>query len=129
MSNTLKSGYYFEASRVVATTVFELPFAVYQAAENISLAANVFSKVEGLVLVIVSNEKLVDLSVLTACVDTLKGFTHKDINVVFHTNIQPENNLSINLGASFKELRTKERSVKEDIKDTTLDMPEFLRLS
>lgn len=127
LSNTLQSGCYFEASKVAATTVFELPFAVYQATENISLVANEFSKVEGLVLVIVSNEELVDLSVLTACVDMLKGFAHKDINVIFHTNIQPENTHSIHLGAVFKELRVKEQPVKEDMNDKTLDIPEFMR--
>ncbi len=124
LSDTLKSGYHFEASQVAATTVFELPFAVYQAAENISLVANEFSKVEGLVLVIVSNEELVDLSILMACVDMLRGFAQKDINVVFHTNIQPENTHSIHLGAVFKELRVKEQLIKTD---TTLDIPEFLK--
>lgn len=124
LSDTLKSGYHFEASQVAATTVFELPFAVYQAAEKISLNANKLSKVEGLVLVIVSNEEFTDLSVFTACVDILKGYAHKDINIVFHTNIQPENTHSIHLGAVFKELRVKEQHIKAD---TTLDIPEFLK--
>ena len=124
LSDTLKSGSHFEASQVAATTVSELPFAVYQAAENIRLVANEFSKVEGLVLVIVSNEELVDLSILMACVDMLRGFSRKDINVVYHTNIQPENTHSIHLGAVFKELRVKEQHIKAD---TTLDIPEFLK--
>ncbi len=126
LSDTLSSGYFFEASQVAATTVFELPFAVYQAAENISLVANEFSKVEGLVLVIVSNEEFADLSVFTACVDMLRGFAQKDINVVFHTNIQPENSHSIQLGAVFKELRAEELN-KADTSGDTLDIPEFLR--
>jgi hypothetical protein len=129
LSDTLKSGYYFEASKVAAATVFELPFAAYQAADKISIAANEFSKVEGLVLVIVSNGEFTDLSVFTACVDILKGFAHEDINLVFHTNIQPENAHSIHLGAVFKELRVKELPVEEQANDKTLDIPEFLRQS
>jgi hypothetical protein len=124
LSDTLKSGCHFEASQVAATTVFELPYAVYQAAEKISHVANEFSKVEGLVLVIVSNEEFTDLSIFTACVDILKGYAHKDINIVFHTNIQPENTHSVHLGAVFKELRVKEQHIKDD---TTLDIPEFLK--
>jgi hypothetical protein len=127
LSDTLKSGSHFEASHVAATTILELPFAAYQAAENIRLVANEFSKVEGLVLVIVSNEELVDLSILMACVDMLRGFARKDINVVFHTNIQPKNTHSIHLGAVFKELRANEQLIKTDTHDTTLDIPDFLR--
>lgn len=126
LSDTLSSGYYFEASQVAATTILELPFAVYKAAENISLVANKFSKVEGLVLVIVSNLEFADLSVLTACVDILRGFAQKDINLVFHTNIQPENNHSILLGAVFEELHAEELN-KAVTSGNTLDMPEFLR--
>jgi len=125
--STLNSGYYFQASKVTATTVFELPYAVHQAADNIRLAANGFSKAQGLALVIISNEELVDLSVLTACVDILKGIVQKEINLVFHTNIQALNSPSILLGASFSELTIKKQPVNKRENDNTLDIPSFMR--
>lgn len=127
LSDTLKSGYHFEASEVDAATIYELPFAAYQAANKISLAANKLSEAQGLVLIIISNEEFTDLSILTACIDILKGYTHKDINVVFHTNIQPENGHSIHLGAVFNALRKDEQVDKAETNENTLNIPQFLR--
>ncbi len=121
---TLGLGYHFEASESTAKAIPELPFAVYQAAQEIIHVANDSSKVKGLVLVIISNEVIADLSILMACRDILRGIAKKEINVVIHTNIKPGNALSIHLSAAFNELRNEEKTY--DV-DTVSGIPEFLK--
>lgn len=127
LANTLKSGYYFEAAKVTAKTDFELPFAAYQAIQNISMTTNKLFELEGIALVIIANEHLPNLSLLSACQDILLGFANKDLKIAIHTNVQPGNALAIHLGAVFQKRSAREKANEKSANHPTLDMPDFLK--
>jgi hypothetical protein len=96
----LSSGYHFDASQVTVSTTDELPFAVYQAFDNIRYSIGELTELQGFSLIIISDDEF-SLSLFEACSNMLKGCINTDVEFISSTNIKERNKHSIQLGAVF----------------------------
>lgn len=96
--NVLNAGLNFEASIVSANNVDELPSALHQAFSNICSLK--LDDLKGISLTIVANNDFtVDL--FEICGNLLKDKINEDVEFVYNTNIEEDNDNFILLGATF----------------------------